>query len=267
MASSVTDPPNGEVFYGTTPGSESPSATTFVESDRTEPGASHIFRYAPPKATPMSHQSRDHLWIAASQSRGTSPQRKIPPPPKSGNEFRPMFHRSPTPDSDPANNSLPTLLYRSSSTSCTAPGGHPPASARNSLLSPRTPFESLAQTPKSAPIPRKSLEHPPGYVQNPYAADLTPEQRFASQHSPTSPTLGYGGGSGGGGGVFGSKSPSSVFNFGALISPKSPREDVLPGVGDSNTEDIWSVVGGWFKGVSNRVGKVTRPHWTKAARC
>ena len=41
-----------------------------------------------------------------------------------------------------------------------------------------------------------SLEHPPGYVQNPFASDMTPDQRFAVEQeqenrSETLPSLGY----------------------------------------------------------------------------
>jgi len=39
--------------------------------------------------------------------------------------------------------------------------------------------------------PRKSLDHPPGYVQNPYAQVMTPRQRFAQEH-PSSRASGSG---------------------------------------------------------------------------
>ena len=260
----------GTALHGSANTSQGPTSTSFVELGGIKV-ASQVVYNTSRTATLVSHQPRDHLRITAPRSRTTSPQRSIPPPPKTGEGLRPASYCLPTPDSSLHHNPLPALLPRSATVSRGAPGDHSSASGRNNLLLPTSPFEPLVQTPKSAPIPRKSLEHPPGYVQNPYAADLTPEQRFATQHSPTSPTLGYGSGSGSGSGsggrILGLRSPSNVFNFGALISPKSPREGVLPGLGDSGTEDIWSVVGGWFKGVSKKVGEFPRLGSTKVAVC
>lgn len=43
---------------------------------------------------------------------------------------------------------------------------------------------------------RASLEHPPGYVQDPFASDMTPDQRFTAEQqqgnrSDIVPSLGY----------------------------------------------------------------------------
>lgn len=99
--------------------------------------------------------------------------------------------------------------------------------------------------------PRKSLEHPPGYVQNPYAADMTPEQRFATQKSPGSPSLGYGNGV---------KSPGIL---GGLASPGKGM-GILNGTGAAGDgEGVWGVVGGWVRGVGKKVGEVEGEVWRR----
>ncbi|KAL2053852.1 hypothetical protein ABVK25_005781 [Lepraria finkii] len=55
---------------------------------------------------------------------------------------------------------------------------------------PPTTLSTSAETPM-----RASLEHPPGYVQNPYASDMTPAQRLAAaqeeNQTESLPSLGY----------------------------------------------------------------------------
>jgi hypothetical protein len=53
----------------------------------------------------------------------------------------------------------------------------------------------------------QDLSHPPGYVQNPYAADLTPSQRAATEAQA-------GGSSNSAGGILGSAGPNDNAGFG-----------------------------------------------------
>ena len=199
------------------------------------------------------------------RSCAASPQRILPPPPKAGERLQPSSYYAVSPGQMSESVSLTHLPPRSTSASPRTPPIQPQYSTRDTLLSPSSPPYSALQTPQTAPLPRKSLEHPPGYVQNPYAADLTPEQRFAVQHGSASPTLGYGSNSGGGstGGLLGAKSPSSVLNFGALISPVSARNDGILGGPNNGDEDVWSLVGGWFKGMGKKVEKVESEVWKR----
>lgn len=109
-------------------------------------------------------------------------------------------------------------------------------------------------------MPQNSLEHPPGYVQNPYAADMTPEQRFASQRGAGSPSLGYNDNNAVLGGV---KSPSGVFQgFGGMASPR-PGGGILNGDGKNEDGSVWGVVSGWAKGAGKKLGEVEGEVWRR----
>ena len=110
---------------------------------------------------------------------------------------------------------------------------------------------------------RRSLEHPPGYVQNPYAADMTPEQRFATQHSPHSPTLGWN--------TSGAAKSPGVLGTGitlpgglsGLSSPVGNLGGILNGGGSGEEESVWGMFGGWVKGVGKKVGEVEGEIWRR----
>ncbi|KAL2043048.1 hypothetical protein N7G274_004107 [Stereocaulon virgatum] len=74
------------------------------------------------------------------------------------------------------------LLPRSTNCTMTQPSFTPSAPSAN--------LSASAETPS-----RPSLKHPPGYVQNLYASDMTPVQRLAAvqqeRQSGTVPSLGY----------------------------------------------------------------------------
>lgn len=119
----------------------------------------------------------------------------LPPPPKAGEkpmppEYYAPVHPTPTkPQPYPPQMAQPPLG--------SYPNGIPPGST-TSTTEPSFPLSALPiKLPEaSAGSPtRASLEHPPGYVQNPYAADMTPAQRLSApqqeNESETSPSLGF----------------------------------------------------------------------------
>ena len=107
---------------------------------------------------------------------------------------------------------------------------------------------------------QKNTEHPPGYVQNPYAADLTPEQRFATQHGASSPTLGYNDSNAGLGGM---KSPSGMFQgLSGMVSPR-PGGGILNGDGKTDDGSYWGMVSGWAKGAGRKLSEVEGEVWRR----
>ena len=190
------------------------------------------------------------------RSRTVSLQRDIPRPPRDG-----VFcqqHQSAVP---PEVEAMPTVSLmaplRSASISRRTSRKRKTNLHRVDLLSPMTPSDRRLQTPKSAPVPQKSLEHPPGYIQNPYAAEQTKDQHIAIHHKNASPALGYDGSPQQG--FLGLRSPASLFNFGALLSPTSRRDDALPGATKHGGEAVWSVVGSRVQGVGKKVEGALTP--------
>lgn len=203
------------------------------------------------------------------KSRTPSPRREIPPPPKVGEKPKPAAYYSPTPTPTYFQSSQPFSPHTGlSSPMAPRTAGLPPRSvtsvSHNGLLSPqsaRLPYNSPLPTPTNTTTAagddistaRPSLEHPPGYVQNPYASDMTPEQRFATeqQNGAGSPRLGYVNG--------GSTARSPGFVMGGLGSPKGSILDGNGGV----EESIWGVMGGWVKGVGKKMGEVEEEVWKR----
>ena len=232
---------------------------------------SHIQNHADEPAMEQGTQSTGYQLHSSSDddpdrihnlnsSRSGSPRMTLPPPPKAGEALKPSSYYAVAPIAG----SQPLHVPRSASISPRPLPEHLRRSPNNGILSPTMPQDSALLTPKSAPLPRKSLEHPPGYVQNPYAADLTPAQRFATHHGPASPTLGYGNGSGNSTNVIlGSKIPSSIFSFSALMSPTKGSDTPIGSKGDDNGEDWWSVVGFWAKSMGKKVGEVEGEMWRR----
>jgi len=131
----------------------------------------------------------------------------LPPPPKAGETPKPPEYytpvRAPAPTSVappqpypppyPPQMSIPPPIpqsYRQSLSSTTTTTNAP--SSPYPVSNPVFDTQLQNQPPPTRAIPvagqgiggegrRTSLEHPPGYAQNPYAADMTPDQRFATQ--------------------------------------------------------------------------------------
>lgn len=85
---------------------------------------------------------------------------------------------------------------------------------------------------------RASLEHPPGYVQNPFASDMTPDQRFAAKQqqenrSDILPSLGY------------------------IDNAEGPR----PGLEEDET--VWGTVKEWVKETGEIASKLGEEVWDK----
>lgn len=131
----------------------------------------------------------------------------LPPPPKAGEVPKPPEYYTPaqaTPTKSTQSQPYPQQMTLPSPS---VSHGQPPASTTStaSTLS-FASTASLSSSQHSRPTPtssfppsgsnrdKASLEHPPGYVQNPYASDMTPSQRFATEQasqSGGSPALGY----------------------------------------------------------------------------
>lgn len=141
-------------------------------------------RYEPPAPQPGSVPS-------ASTARTTS-RPSLPPPPKTGELPKPSEFYAPSkavptipaqPISYPQQMMLPT------------PGtsiGQPPASTTSTSVTPSfSPIATLPTASRTEPTSTNphypfggggsNLQHPPGYIQNPYASDMTPDQRFATE--------------------------------------------------------------------------------------
>ncbi|KAL6713490.1 hypothetical protein ACLMJK_008955 [Lecanora helva] len=133
----------------------------------------------------------------AAQSPMTTAKPSLPPPPKSGEKPQPPEYYSAVPSQPakpqpyPPQMSQPPLGPDSM--------GVPPASTTSPTT---TASFDTTLTPTSLSVSgeessRTSLEHPPGYVQNPYASEMTPDQRRAIEQqenerkSETVPSLGY----------------------------------------------------------------------------
>lgn len=134
----------------------------------------------------------------------------IPPPPKEGEKPQPPeYYAKPTPTSSKPQPYPPQMSIPPPNSSF---NGVPPSSVTSTTQPPveaqhgSSPYQ---RQPAAAPGAGRSranpLEHPPGYVQDPNAQDMTPDARFAteqqatnqssSSHSPVLP--GYNGHSGG----------------------------------------------------------------------
>ena len=114
----------------------------------------------------------------------------LPPPPKAGEKAKPPAFYAPPPS---PRGQAPQMSYNPS----TPPVQRTP---RGSVVSssPPSPAIALPQHHRTTSMSNEpSLEHPPGYIQNPYASDMTPEQRYAllqeerGQQTRMSMELGY----------------------------------------------------------------------------
>lgn len=153
-----------------------------------------------------------------------------PPPPKAGEKLLSPEHYAPV-HSTPAQ-PLPYPLRVSQPTVDQPLKGLPPGSTTST--STRPSFNPSAQpdnlsSPTDLPV-RASLEHPPGYVQNPFASDMTPDQRVATEQqqenrSDTLPSLGY------------------------LETPNGPR----PGLEDDET--VWGTAKKWAGEQASKLGE------------
>ena len=154
----------------------------------------------------------------------------LPPPPKVGEkplspEHYAPFHSTSQPQPYPSQMSQPQVDRPFN--------GVPPGSTTSTSMTPS--FNPSAQpsdvsSPTDKPV-RASLEHPPGYVQNPFASDMTPDQRLAAKQqqenqSNTLPSLGY------------------------TDDSKGPR------LGLEDDETVWGTAKKWAKETGEQAGKL-----------
>ena len=125
----------------------------------------------------------------------TSLKTALPPPPKAGEKAQPPeYYASPPSARRTAVPRVPPpqMLYapRDPSTGGALPSSTTPTGSNVSFPSSAPSNSFLVSTNISS---QASLEHPPGYVQNPYASDMKPEQRLALQQgrNSASESLGY----------------------------------------------------------------------------
>ena len=125
----------------------------------------------------------------------TTAKPNLPPPPKAGEKPMPPEYYAPVQSTPTTLQPYPPQMAQPPLRSY--PNGIPPGST-TSTSEPSFPLSAastdLAAASAGSPT-RASLEHPPGYVQNPYASDMTPAQRLAAPQrendSETSPSLGF----------------------------------------------------------------------------
>ena len=161
------------------PGAGAPTPT------RTVP---HSSSYGPPAPQPGAAPVPPPRTITA--------QPNLPPPPKAGEKplspehYAPIHYTPAQPQPYPSQMSQPTV----DSPIKGVPTGSTTSTSMQPSFDPSTqPRNDASST--DMPI-RASLEHPPGYVQDPFASDMTPDQRFAAEQqqgnrSDTLPSLGY----------------------------------------------------------------------------
>lgn len=158
----------------------------------------------------------------------------LPPPPKVGEkplspEHYAAVHSTPAqPQPYPSQMSQATVDHPFK--------GLPPGSTTS------TPFNSSAErnnVSSSTEMPvRASLEHPPGYVQNPFASDMTPDQRFAAEQQQENRS-------------------DSLSSLGYIDNPKVSRPSL------EEDETAWGTAKKWMKETGEQVSKLGEEVWDK----
>ena len=222
--------------------SKTPTSSSNNEYPSAQPGAaaptptqtiSSTSQYAPPPPQPGTVPVPLPATITAKPS--------IPPPPKPGEKPKPLqyyapVHAGPThvatqaqPYPEQMSIPPPAPSYpRQPPASITSPNPTPSFPQPSSLYS---PTEAQHQPPPTRTLPganeggeRRSLGHPPGYVQNSHAMDMTQDQRLAIQQGNQSGSLGYG------------QDSSSNAGYGQEDSVWDVAKRLAKGVGDKVSE-------------------------------
>lgn len=173
----------------------------------------------------------------------TTAKASLPPPPKAGERPQPQEYHSPI-------NATPTKLQPSAPqwsqpSPVLGPTGLPPGpttsvSTETSFpaSAPPSSLSATAEAPTQA-----TLEHPPGYVQNPYASDMTPDARFATaqqdneSRSVSLPSLGYN---------------------------DNVRKRANSGMGDDDS--VWDAAKKWGKEMGKQLGDLHEQVWDTVGR-
>ena len=111
----------------------------------------------------------------------TTAKPSLPPPPKVGEKPQAPEYYTPVQSQHAQQQRYPAQLSHPSLGSGIT--GLPPASTTSTTTTPSfLPTVPPTKLPEAAEDPRHaSLEHPPGYVQDPYASEMTSDQRFATE--------------------------------------------------------------------------------------
>ncbi|MCJ1229259.1 hypothetical protein MMC12_005924 [Toensbergia leucococca] len=187
-------------------------------------------------------------------SYGTAVKSDLPPPPKVGEKPKaPEFYSSTRAavQTYPPQMSMLSPARTScgqpvpSENSANATSSIPPPASRSSDGDGQLTYQKHQPSAFNSTFPapslgsenqRRSLEHPPGYVQNAYATDMTPDQRFATENinrSVGSPVLGY------------------VANRRASDA------------GNGGEESIWDAAKKWAKSAGEKASEVEGKIWSK----
>lgn len=162
----------------------------------------------------------------------------VPPPPKAGEKplsaehYKAVHSRPAQPQPYPSQVSQPLVDHPVRA----VPAGSTTSTSTEPFFNPSTQPSNM---PSSTDMPaRASLDHPPGYVQNPFAADMTPDQRFTAQQeqekrSEILPSLGY------------------------IDNSKGER----PGLEDDQT--VWGTAKKWAKGTGEQASKLREEVWNQ----
>lgn len=140
--------------------------------------------YDPPAPQPRAVPIPSQPTITAKPS--------LPPPPKAGERPMPSEFYAPVRSVAAPPQPFPPQMSQSS---LGAPQrGLPPGSTTSTTTAPSFPPSAPPVKPPTS-TEGASLEHPQGYVQNPFASDMTADQRFATglqeDRSDNPPSLGY----------------------------------------------------------------------------
>ncbi len=174
-----------------TSASSQPAAPSTTASDGYPPARSGAAAPTPTRTTDLTGSGPPAPQpgaIPAPPPPATTAKATLPPPPKVGEKPLPAGYyaptqATPTATQPPLPQSSPPQLSQPPAN--TASHGIPPSSTTSTLTRPSFPIPAPLNTfPTSNSTEssgRVSLEHPPNYVQNPFASDMAPDQRFATQ--------------------------------------------------------------------------------------
>jgi len=185
-----------------------------------------VKRYAPVQPTPTvkTDDGPPAPQPGAFPTPTQSLRSNLPPPPKAGETFNPPPQTT-TAQTYPPQMSIPPPT--------TAYGAQQPASSTSTTNAPSSSYP-VPLPSEDYGAPRRSLEHPPGYAQNPYASNFSADQRRAQEAQDT-PSLGS----------YGSESKSTTAAFG--VDPES----------------VWNTAKKWAQTAGEKISEAEADIWKK----
>ncbi|KAI9679751.1 MAG: hypothetical protein M1817_004765 [Caeruleum heppii] len=222
---------------------------------RTAPTETQGHGPPPPQPGAAPHPSNLHQAAATSST--------LPPPPKAGEMAKSAALQPSNPPAaatSSASQPYPPQMSYASPTSNLRSGASTATSSIPSIPMPNSnptaiPFsQAPPPPPSSGQNPPANLAHPPGYIQNPFAAELTPAQRAAQEASQSheSGLPGFGGGIGGGGSN----------NTSTGVGARSRSNSVLH-VDDPAEEGFWDTARKWVKVAGEKASEAEEEVWRR----